>query len=836
MMREDSILWYELLDQLISYEGLSRAQVARRADVKTKTITSWVRGDVQSPRHWQPLVRVLKAINANATNANVVLKGADHLPIYRLAAHASGKDYQLLAAWLEPEVPFLPPDRLVTTIIGRMPELEQAITILQQQKRCVLLGMGGVGKTTLAIELAHQLKHDYPDGVFWGDMRIAKADAVLESWGQACGLAIEKLSDFSSRATRLRDFLAKKQALLILDDVIDGQQAHQIIPAQGKSAVLMTTRSEDAANSFTNRQSHLIIKLNPMSRQHSLMLLDSIAGADALAEANASANRIADLLGDLPLALHICAALCADTEVSLDDMAILLDELRTRLDYLQLEDKPLVRLAFEQSWLLLDEQMRCGLATLAVFGGRPFNILAFAASTGLSKPESILLLTRLCRRSLLTVIKKARTGELRQYQQHSLLASYVSGKLSDNDPAWPRFSQYFARLIDDANWWRVESIETWGNVMAGMEVAYKQQWWSLVLTYATCLTEAWRRKGFYHLARQGYRWALHATQEMANQQTEADIYLAWGHACLDQSDDTPAREYLTCALTLFKKQQRMNGLADTYYHLSRVEMGQGGYDEAETAVQEAYRAYQTEENVQGMARALYRLSDIVYHRGSYQRAVTLVEDAICTQQQVDDKLGLLRSHMLATFSLIQLERIDEAASHCQKAAQLVEKLDDEAERASFYYTYADVLRNQKKFSMAQTQAQMALTMFRKMGDIRSEIHALIMLAGNSIWWYETDPQPHHIDSGLTSCLAGLEQCATIDYTLGKGYLLLMNGRLLVQQGQHTYACTCFKQALALARDLDHEWLQNRLKTLMDEIHCVPDPRSPKHLLDESLAP
>lgn len=836
-MTNQNTAWYDLLEQLTGRVGLTRPQIAKRANLSSKTITSWLRGDVKSPRRWQPIAQLLKAINANQTEANAVLQGAGHPPIHKLAKQATDKDYQLLTPWLQSDVPFMPPDRLTHTLVGRTAELTQATTILKRQKRCVLLGMGGVGKTTLAVELAHQLQHNYPDGIFWGDLRTATADAVLESWGQACGIPMTRLTSFKSRAAAIRGIFSRKQALLILDDVVDSQQALQMIPAQTLGCtVLITTRSKDIAHALTRHQTALTLAIRPMARSASLALLANILSEPTLAEAEAekAANQIATLLGDLPLALHICAALCTTESLSINQMATLLSELHTRLDYLQLEEKPLVRLAFEQSWQLLNEKTRYKFATLAVFDGRPFTLPAFAASTGLPEPQAAWQLTQLCNRSLVTIIKKdANNSGQPHYQQHTLLATFANEKLANNDSAWERFSHYFHTIVEQPMWWKPAPQETWGHVMAGMAVAHRLNLWPLLSTYTTRLTEAWRRQGQYSLARQGFAWALEGAQKTTNIKLTAQIHLEWGRACLEQSSYTEARSQLTEALRQFLTQEQTLGIAEVHYYLARLEMEQNDYDQSEVAVQKAYRAYQKEEDVRGMARSLYRLGDVMYARGNYERTITLVVDAIRSQQQAGDVLGLMRSHRLAVQTFIQLKQLDKAKQHCQVVAQLVRKVDDQAELANYHYVHSDLVRRQGDFALAKQIALKALALFRAMADGSSEANALLMLAGNELNWNEADASRQGYETGVAYCNEGLAICETIDYKLGKTFLLSVRGQLEAQQGNKQKACDTWSQALPFAQVLQNGWLQQELQTFIGEAGCSAN-RLPNPPLADSL--
>jgi tetratricopeptide (TPR) repeat protein len=357
--------------------------------------------------------------------------------------------------------------------------------------------------------------------------------------------------------------------------------------------------------------------------------------------------------------------------------------------------------------------------------------------------------------------------------------------------------------------------------MAGMQQAHRLQAWPTVLEYSANLTEVWRRQGLYSLARQGYRWSLDAAQAVMDSGKEAEIQLNWGRACLEQSDYQPAQAHFEAARRLFTELEDTAGLAAVYYHLSHLLMEQDNHQAAEETIQQAWQGYQLTDDVGGMGRALYRLGNIVYHRGDYARCVRLTADAIRIQAETEDHLGLLRSHMLATSAQVQLKNIHAAEAHCQIAASLVAPLNDLAETAIYYYTYADVLRKKQAFPAALEYGQKALTLFRDMGDSNNEVNALLLLAGNEVNWNDAEPERQEVQEGFAYCQAALDLCETIGYRVGKAFLLLMKGRLLVQAGNKEEACITYVQALTLSRELNHQWLQQRLVELIHENCSVP---------------
>jgi tetratricopeptide (TPR) repeat protein len=679
-------------------------------------------------------------------------------------------------------------------------------------------GMGGVGKTTLASALAYELRDEFVDGVLWGDFRLSSADAVLESWGQMFGVEMSNLPDFSTRATRMRGLFAIKNLLIVLDDVVDATIAQQMLPSvHTNCAVIVTTRSAEVANKLTNRQPDQIVALTTMTRRNSLEIMAGILGKSAVFENRQDANAVAALLGDLPLALQIGAALCADTGLSLAETAQLLSELKTRLEYLQSDYRPIVRLAFEQSWQLLNDGLRQAFATLAVFEGRSFSADDFAACAALQPTQAIVLLMHLCRRSLLHRIDRSE----QRYQQHTLLAAYAAEKLAADHVAWSHFAHHFYEVGKEQLATGETLKDGWEHLLAGMETAHRLGQMHLVNCYWELLEPEWKRRGHYSMLRRGAVWAITAAKcEDDSTLVESSVELSWGGACLEQADYAAAQQHLDQALAQFSAQSDDQGQADTLYQLSRLLLEQGDSNSAETAIRQAWQHYQQVEDVRGMGRALYRRANIHGYRGEYKPAILLLNDAIHWQTDVDDSRGLLRSHILATRAYSELGIVEQAEVHCSAAEKLSDQLNERAETAVFYYSYAALCQKQGQFESAHSYALKALELFRAMFDVKSEANTLNLLAVIEVYWNESLPDRREYKTGLAYCEEGIVLCEQINYSLGKSFLLLSVGLLLAQKEEFDSACKIWGQAVIIADTLEHQWLRNRLDQLLKDKQCV----------------
>jgi DNA-binding SARP family transcriptional activator/tetratricopeptide (TPR) repeat protein len=215
----------------------------------------------------------------------------------------------------------------------------------------VVNGAGGLGKTTLAVHAAHQVRADFPDGQLYVDLNGASAQPaepgeVLARFLRDLGVEGDKVpARVDERAALYRTRLTGRRVLILLDNAQDAAQVRQLLPGSSSCAVLVTTR-----NRTPDLVSTRFVDLNVLEDIEALALFARIVGEErAAAEPDATAEVLVACAG-LPLAIRICAArLAARSQWRVATLAGRLRNVHRRLDELSIGDLA-VRASFQVSY------------------------------------------------------------------------------------------------------------------------------------------------------------------------------------------------------------------------------------------------------------------------------------------------------------------------------------------------------------------------------------------------------------------------------------------------------------------------------------------------------
>jgi DNA-binding SARP family transcriptional activator len=260
----------------------------------------------------------------------------------------------------------------------------------------VVAGPAGVGKTALAVHLAHQIAEDFPDGQLYADLHGAGPDRLppdrtlgrfLRDLGVPNGRAPAALE---ARAALYRSLLFGKRYLILLDNAADEAQVRPLLPGGAGCTVLVTSR--DRLAGLTGART---LSLDVPGADDARLLLSRILGPQRTAAEPGPAAEVVRLCGRLPLALRVAGArLAARPAWSLAQLVSRLTDERSRLTELAAGDLE-VRAAFESSYQALPEPERAVFEVLGRLDADAFDAAAVAGAAGLPAAAAGRLLERL---------------------------------------------------------------------------------------------------------------------------------------------------------------------------------------------------------------------------------------------------------------------------------------------------------------------------------------------------------------------------------------------------------------------------------------------------------
>lgn len=319
----------------------------------------------------------------------------------------------------------LPAD--VDDFSGREKEVRELLDSLTGTAPAVSLvsvaGMGGVGKTALAVHSARRLGSTFPDGSLYLNLGAhssgepAQPLELLKRLLRALGVGEGHIpAEVNEAAARYRSVLAGRKVLVLLDDAASSSQVAPLIPGAGGSAALITSRKQ-----LTDLAGVRQLRLDVLSDLDAIELLSALLGEPGVEEDREAAMAVIRLCGHLPLALRIAAGyLVGQDGKSLGQLATELESSRTKvlstggggvrasidlsLRALADDPRPIARVAAEV------------FPVAALLGVDDFALGAAAAATGRSIDQVEDALEYLVDVSLLE------TPQLHRYRMHDLVA------------------------------------------------------------------------------------------------------------------------------------------------------------------------------------------------------------------------------------------------------------------------------------------------------------------------------------------------------------------------------------------------------------------------------
>ncbi|MBC2902430.1 tetratricopeptide repeat protein [Streptomyces sp. PSKA01] len=408
---------------------------------------------------------------------------------------------------------------------GRVELLDALHRRLRKEKATAVLpnalhGMGGVGKTLLAVEYLYRHLGDY-DLVWWISAERT-AQIALSLVELAPRLGLEAGSEATWSVTAVLEALRRGEPydnwLLVFDNADSPEAVRPYFPSGGPGNILVTSRNPQWASVAKP------LEVNVFRREESVDLLRR-RGPDI---SDDEADRLAEALGDLPLAIEQAAAWRAETGMPVDEYLRLLDE--KQVDLLGLAAPLDYQLPVIAAWNVSLDQLEAKnpaamqlLQLCAFCAPESISRNLFAGRAGASiTPELDAVLRdpirlgqairEIGRYSLARFDIRANTLQIHRLVQTALISRMTEAEqqrmrqgihllLSANDPNdphnaahWPRYGELYAHLIVSE---AVRSTDPYVRRLIINEVLYLLRWgnYEAALQLARSAYESWRQDG-----------------------------------------------------------------------------------------------------------------------------------------------------------------------------------------------------------------------------------------------------------------------------------------------------------------------------------------------------
>lgn len=206
-----------------------------------------------------------------------------------------------------------------------------------------VVGIGGVGKTALAIRCGHMLRDRFPDGQIYLNLRGFDDRHSPRSPSSALGHLLASVGvlsapqDYDQRVALWRSTVADRRMLVLLDNAVSAEQVEDLLPGAPRSFVMVTSRNR--LSGLAVRHSARRIALEPLSDPESLALLTNAVGRDQVLVQPEATQRLIELCDRLPIALRVAAEqVPAESSSGMAQLVERLEGAVQRLDVLELAD------------------------------------------------------------------------------------------------------------------------------------------------------------------------------------------------------------------------------------------------------------------------------------------------------------------------------------------------------------------------------------------------------------------------------------------------------------------------------------------------------------------
>lgn len=569
---------------------------------------------------------------------------------------------------------------------------------------CAIRGMGGIGKTWLALHWAHQRLDRFPDGQLYVDLRgfdpagqpMAPAVAV-RGFLEALGVPPSAHPAGQDALFGLyRSLMAGRRILVVLDNARDTAQVAPLLPGHEAGTVLITSRRQLTGLTATRGTPSVALDVLPRDEAH--RLLGRHLGRARLDAEPRATDALLSYCAGLPLAVGIVAARAAiQSHLSLEALAAELDEDADRLDGLD-AGEPQADLRGVLSW---------SSRSLSPDVARAFGLLGIAPGPDLGQTAAASLLASPPAKAR-TVLRMLEHSSLIQrhaperYRMHDLLRLHAAEQAdAEHDPAEVQAARH--RLVDfyvgtacagaqlladrpvplaaepvDGSlthpltdpvaamaWFDLEH----GNLLAAQRSARQHGWDGSVYLLAWALDPYHRRRGHLEDQASAWRLAVRSVQSLAGPALRVQAHQMLGDAYAQLGRTADALPALHEALALAEQLDDVAAQGEIHHSLGGAWERHGDDRRALEHAGHALRVFQALDDPSRQARALNGMGWLQARLGEHGRARTNCQEALALVRRLPVERRVGEADILDSlgFIALRLGEYGQALDHFHEA-------------------------------------------------------------------------------------------------------------------------------------------------------------------------
>jgi tetratricopeptide (TPR) repeat protein len=720
--------------------------------------------------------------------------------------------------------PLLPPKRSpAADLIGRAGLLAQLKAHLLSGDTLVLSvlqGLPGVGKTALALALAHdpEIEARFADGILWTGLGQTPAvQETLARWGALLGLDAKDAARLTPQAWAqvLRTAIGTRRFLFVLDDAwhLEAILACQVGGAG--CASLVTTRRPDLAPQIAGAEMAVVPELEP---EDGLTLLARLAPQVVETEPEA-ARRLVQAVGGLPLGLLLLGKHLHGQSYSSQPRRIRaalerLQQSRERLHLSQpqapLEVHPSLpartplslQASIGVSVAALSQKAQAMLAALALFPPKPNSFAeeaALAVSAG--TPETLDALVDA------GLVESLGVG---RYTLHQTIVDFAR-ELPGDKQTCGRLAKFFASYVHrhQRDYSALEREHT--NALTALQCAADEQMSAALIQTATALAPFWLIRGLYETAERYLQRAQEAARNLHDQTAVANILLQNGNVLEQRGDYLRAEDVLLEGLALARQIGHPERLSAMLSALGRVVENRRDHTQAEGYYQEALVLARQIGQMEQISQVLTNLAGVAAKLGNQDQAEAYYQQGLHLAREHEDRENISKVLQgLGTLAIRRGQR-PQAEAYWREGLALAYELGHHQRICILLSNLGALAHERGEIEQAEAESQAALALARTLG-LRAQICALLSTLGA----LEIDRKRYaQAEDYLGEGLALAREMGHRERTCGQ---LMRLGELMLAQDDYARAEVYVTEGLALAREMQYPLYIAALLAVQGELH------------------